>query len=404
MRRWKFAAAACALMIGGCTGSELYSGGVPASEEQVLAQDTYYEVPGDPEASRVSLRLPGDKKVRGLLIDFYNFDPGAKTPRSQMTSMWGFAIVAHNGNGFWDEAKDTKVDGQSTGARVGEMIYDFIGRVADESGHPELLEVPILVHGMSRFGSMGATFQRDFPNVNVIGYTNIVSGPGKDIETPETIALPGLLLPGEHDGAAGQIEQMVELRATEGARLGAAMNWREGHKCGNCELLAFPFFDQVIRERLKSGGELKTLAEEDGWLASTEDWSTAAKFNSYGGDPAQASWLPNAYTAAVWRSYVLQESTVKFQSPKALTKEKMQIGELSASEPLTVRLAGVDGWEGALELHDGDFPLPVEGVWIEEDGARFVEFTLELPPGLHALIPVHDGQPLSRPGLIMLLE
>lgn len=384
-----------------------FSSGVPMSEEEVLAQPTYWEIPNDQESSRVGMWIPPIDEVRGIWVDYYNFDPAFKTARLQMASMYGYAVVLHNGVGFWGEADDTNAEGQSTSERVAEMLFEFVGEVAEHTGREELATAPLIVHGMSRFGSAGAVIANAHGEHAMVAYTNIVAGPGKDsMFTDVVVQTPSLLLPGERDNSEKIMDDFFSVRGAHDPRTAVAMNWREGHNCGNCEQMAFPFFDQAIRARTTDDGGLRDLAMADGWLASPEDWRTIAAYGDYPGDPTRAAWLPNRYAAQVWQAYVTQEPALRFTGPKDVTNERLRSATLSASEALTITLRSEGRFGGEVALQDGDVRIDVAPTWGEDDdGNTTLEFSgVRLLPGLHALIAVQDGAALSRPGLLMLLE
>ncbi|WP_310483748.1 hypothetical protein [Chamaesiphon sp. VAR_48_metabat_403] len=92
-----------------------------------------------------------------------------------------------------------------------------------------------------------------------------------------------------------------------------------GHETGDTRLLAIPYFDALITQRLPlQGNDLRPIDPNLGWLGNvaTKEIAPIAKFT---GDPLAAAWLPNEETARKWQQYVTTGKIPPTQKPRAPT-------------------------------------------------------------------------------------
>jgi hypothetical protein len=132
-----------------------------------------------------------------------------------------------------------------------------------------------------------------------------------------------------------------------------AIQWREVHAITNWADNAVPFFHRMLEARLPADWDprsgfpvLNIIPEADGWLGSHQTFlgerrapihenAVIGPFAEFSGPKNEASWLPDEYTAWVWRAYVSRNPVVKITGPSA---------------PWAMnRLSHV-----GLDLHDGD--------------------------------------------------
>jgi hypothetical protein len=240
-----------------------------------------------------------------------------------------------------------------------EYWQQVANELATKTGHPELGTLPVFIMADSRRSAFVHQYLQAHAD-QLIGF-HVWSGfvpDDKTVSNPAAVAVPGLFIPAERDGAAvaDTVDGLVPWRA-KGARWGVAPAWGAKHGTTAGMPLAMPYWDQVIRARVPAGAtgpkvELNELPEASGVLADTSAWSTVSPYAEYKGDKTKAAWLPNAYVGNVWAGYVLKSASVRITAPAGDFDRKPS--GAGAGKPYDV---AVDGAPAGARIFDGDRAL-----------------------------------------------
>jgi dienelactone hydrolase len=198
---------------------------------------------------------------------------------------------------------------------TGQTLRDALHHFADQSGHPEIATVPLLLWGMSAGGQWDYNYVLWKPAgvmafvVNKGGYYN------EDDADPATRAVPGLFILGQTDEDF-RIRTITRLW-TEGRSRGAL--WaltpqpNSGHEFSKTDPLARVFFEAVLKARLPDPNALtsdspdaptmKPMQENPGWLGNVTTHEIHDDSNDADIDRT-AAWLPDESTAKAWKIFV----------------------------------------------------------------------------------------------------
>jgi hypothetical protein len=343
----------------GKPGELVFSAVVPLKKPKKTADRTE----GGLDHVFFTLWIPdGLKSVRGIYHTPFNLDTVDKAQSRAMAAHWGFALVGGN---LMRVAKDEFASSLITGVRD----------LATQSGHAELNEVPFI------FSSMSA-------------------GVGMCL---------GLA---ERDGR--QMEQLQELlpkrRAEWNASWAIATQWGRKHEWGQANYLLWPFFDEVIRQRLPSepGGSTVKLRPCDPakvWLGNPQSWTkrtaNTASHADYKGDKNAACWFPSESVASVWQAFVVPKPSLRIVSPASQGDGKA-LSIFAAGSEVNVTVECPPAFDGrTLALRDCTKPLAEALV---KNGK--VELAVKgLTTGFHTLIATVSDETgkkeLSRPVTIL---
>lgn len=189
----------------------------------------------------------------------------------------------------------------------------LLRRLAQESGHQELTNVPLLFWGHSAAGPFGASFAASYPE-RTIAFVRYHSGPvlGGDLKVVSQV--PALFLIGGKDPT-------LDASGTPGVE-GAKVLWTGGRAVGapwtlsldpdadhsgeeslrKANALVIPWITAVLRQRLSSdGGALRAVTDGSGWFGNNQT-GEAAPFGTFIGSKPEASWLPDEPSARGWRA------------------------------------------------------------------------------------------------------
>jgi hypothetical protein len=269
------------------------------------------------EKTDVNLFVPdGLKSIRGILINPADKSVGGGTVWGECCRHWGMVHM-----GIMLENVDKRNNRPNTLRKV---IDEALKQFAVESKHPDLVNAPFLFGGMSKGGGWSAELGQGFAG-RTIAFNNVcgwVGKPDADISMPAVFVIGGI-----PDGfkMLDSIATQYEPARQKGAAWCMAIQWGNGHNYGNANALAMPFLDSVINARLPNGadgdknpGHLAKIKLDDGWLGDRRTWgtnnATIAAYADYQGDKEVAAWLPNRYTAHVWRSFVSNDPPVQLHA------------------------------------------------------------------------------------------
>ncbi len=252
---------------------------------------------------------------------------------NEVCRLWGFGLVRINTDGYPREPDDN--------ARA---LVHAIRTLAERSGHSELVHVPFVPIGYSRYAPSAAFFTARFPG-RVLGHIsgNNVRGAefsprrASDALVWEQTPSHWLGCEWENIFSGGDKRTLVyNWRRPPTTLQMAGMTWRVYHDPGDYSDLAFTFVDQLIATRIPADwnprhgpAELLPVDRSQGWLGSHAGWSVPveeifatdnenahiAPYADFTADRHDASWLLNETMAWVWRAYNSRYPRVRIIAP-----------------------------------------------------------------------------------------
>jgi hypothetical protein len=193
----------------------------------------------------------------------------------------------------------------AAGARSN-AIPMLLQRVAEESGHPEVKDAPLLLFGYSVSGLLPQFFALAHPQrtIAAIGYTG-----GFDGDMTVVSHIPMLVVVGGKDPANdGTSEILWKKGRAAGAPWTYAVQADAGHG-GDADFikateLMVPWISAVLRQRLPTDdGALRAVTDGSAWLGNNQT-GEIAPVGSFAGSKTDASWLPDEQTARAWRTVI----------------------------------------------------------------------------------------------------
>jgi hypothetical protein len=197
---------------------------------------------------------------------------------------------------------------RGTGAALLEALKEF----AQQSGHAEVFQAPLLLYGESAGGQFDYDFALWKPD-RVMAFV-VNKGGYYDHDEPDsrTCSIPGLFFLGLKDSNL-RIQAITGIW-TEGRKRGAlwalAPQPNSGHEFSKTAAVARPFFDAVLKNRLPDDGLssddaplMNPMQENQGWVGDLttheiHDASTDSEPN------LNDAWFPDENSAAVWKAFV----------------------------------------------------------------------------------------------------
>ncbi len=326
----------------------------PANEATAdFATYDYSEVDEGVEKA-VRLAIPTDlQTVRGLLV---NTNAAGGDTRGRYTLPWLRAFAALHGFAFIGARGFNSHPGSVT------VLQHALTRFADESGHPELENVPFVAYGFSAGGGFANRLLDALPE------RVIASAPLSTVMRRMTIPDPALEVPvcmfsGElEDGTNALLVEAMQTHRPRGARFAWAVVEAQAHAETDQATLAIPFLDHCIRLRYPADADprtgpvtLKPLPLSSGWLADNTTWrstlTTIAPCNDPGAAAPTTSWLPDEDIARLYRAYATFAPVLKLTNPPSGAA-----WVLSEGEGLTVTAddSGFPGWQRMALYNVGD--------------------------------------------------
>lgn len=248
-------------------------------------------------------------------------------------------------------------------------IKDFAARTA----HPELERAPWCLWGHSGGGVWASLMQTLHPDRIVAIWLRSGAWPMMAVHgrvaKPQIPAaayqVPVMDNPGVKEQGHKQFDRVWQgtlaffrdYRA-QGALIGLAPDPRTSHDCGDSRLLAIPFFDACLAQRLPAKGSadqtLKPMDSRQAFLALPLSNDLPVPADSYTEKATEAVWLPNERIATIWAEYV-KTGTVRDVTPPPA--------------PYNVRLTANEGRGAELAWDaEADFESGLGGFVIQRDG------------------------------------
>lgn len=197
--------------------------------------------------------------------------------------------------------------------------------LGQQSGHPELSEVPWALWGHSGGGHWCGGMALLHPERVAAawlrsGVPQLKANPDRpSIKTHSlsdaALKVPLMCNPGTKEGVTvkdGRFarvwpanEVFFKAVRARGGLIGVAVDPLTAHECGNQRYLAIPWLDACLTARLAKdpSAPLRSMPTDQAWLAPLAGFD-AVPAATYADDPRQAAWLPNEAIARAWTQYV----------------------------------------------------------------------------------------------------
>ena len=345
----------------------------------------------------VRLAIPTSlRNIRGLLVDT-NAAGGDTRDRYTLPYLKSFAAL--HGLAF--------VGARAFNSHLGSVIVlqHALARFVDQSGHPELANVPFVVYGFSAGGGFANRLLNTLPE-RVIASAPLSTAMRMEVP-PGALEVPVCMFSGEQEERLNPLLTVtMEAQRPLGAHFAWAMVEGQGHAETSQATLALPFLDHCLRLRYPPDADprrgpvaLKTLPLSSGWLADNTTWRSEltkiAPYTDPGAAAATMSWLPDEDTAFIYRAYATFAPPLKLTNPPSGAVWVLKEG---ADLTITADGSAFPGWQ-KLALYDGARTLA-------EITQGPPHFTLTgLKPGVHAFFVMgtdaHGSQRASRPALVI---
>ncbi len=379
----------------GKPGETIYQTAVPLKKPKKSAD----RIDGGLNHVVFSLWLPeGEACVRGIYLMPFNVTGVEQEQSRAMCRHWKFALVGSN---------FMRVDKTEFGPTLLAGLKDL----AAQSKHPEVAHAPFITASMSAGVGMCVSLAEQLPERFIAcGLVCLEVAP----ETNRTSGVPMLSIFGERDGRQmEQHEALLPLRRKElDSSWAITVQWNRKHEWGQSNNLLWPFFDEVIRQRLPADAsplagpvELRPCDPNLTWYGDPSTWKTGAATIAaaadFKGDKSIACWFPGPQTAHAWQAFVVPKPLLKITTPES-QGDKKPLAVYGPAEKFSVQVtADAKLSEGKLELHDGS-------TRIAEGELKNHQATIEvgpLPLGIHTLIARASGPEgaleLARPVVVL---
>ena len=188
-----------------------------------------------------------------------------------------------------------------------DVILDGLASAAAASGHPELADAPLLIHGSS-FGAHGTHgFALRHPDRTIAIVLRI---PVQVCCGLVPADVPGYVLLAALDTVVSNVvaRELFDTHRASGSPWSFAVETGAQHDVPTSIALDLlgQWTDRMLAQRLPAGMvtpvQLVPLVAEAGWLGDIAT-GTIAAWPAYLGDLLQASWFPSQETAEGWRAF-----------------------------------------------------------------------------------------------------
>jgi hypothetical protein len=301
-----------------------------------------YWLHAERDDQQAHLWVPGGvKSIRGVVVDLGWPYEAWKTHLQEFARSQDFAVLS----GMWRYA------------RLPDVVAVVLERFGKEIGHPELANAPWLTRGFSRMGYQSARCAAEKPERVISCY--IGGSPGATLpifgrrgrskeQTQRNLEIfrrtPVIFINGSEDPFVGRNKRTntpyfawanrvyPRLRAKDVAA-SLAVEWGAGHGSHNNAPMLFAFWKAAIDARYPKDADprkgtppLKPLDRKEGYVVEVGYWGVTDEgkgrlshhgwahqgdhlgepipCKEYDGKGKRTVWLPDEYTAAVWRAFV----------------------------------------------------------------------------------------------------
>lgn len=193
-------------------------------------------------------------------------------------------------------------------------LDEQLRRLGEMTGHPELVDVPVLTFGHSNGTGFATVYAAERPE-RLIGWISYHSGHAWQLLLPGVEEAPGLVMHGHLDQwlENGQEEAVKNLRRQREAPVAMMLEAHVGHGPVDRDATwAFivEFCKAAMRVRLNDDGTLRPIEIEQGWLGELYNRGIGgqqdlniAPWLDFAGDRSTANWLSDRAFAETWQTY-----------------------------------------------------------------------------------------------------
>ena len=206
--------------------------------------------------------------------------------------------------------KATKNFGQWTDPRKGSgpAFIQALEKLAVQSGHRELSQIPWILWGHSAGGHWANYMAREYPNRVIMLISR--SGHGSEYIGSD-LKIPNLQLAGEKEVDTSQ--KWFRKLMTTGELRAVAIEPDVGHACTYSRFLTAAYIEAVLSE-LEKNGQVP-LERTKGWLGDI-DTLQIGDYESFKGNKDRAYWLVNETFARQWRQFLQTGNVPDRTAPK----------------------------------------------------------------------------------------
>jgi len=188
-----------------------------------------------------------------------------------------------------------------------DAVLPLLQRLAQESGHQELIDAPLLFWGHSGGAYAATRFASRFAE-RTVAFVRYNSGPTLQGDLSVLSRIPAVFFTGGKESK--EIIDGTETAWKRGRALGApwtfVINPDATHGNPNdlkkADQLLIPWITAVIRQRLSPKGDrLQAVPEGSAWIGNNRT-GEVAPFGSFLESRLQGSWLPDEPSAHAWHA------------------------------------------------------------------------------------------------------
>lgn len=196
-------------------------------------------------------------------------------------------------------------------------FLDALDIFSDTTGHPELKTVPWALWGHS--GGSSWVYHIFLNHGEKVIALFLRSGPPRlDTVSDKFIDVPIIFNMGLKEKTSERYSSLFEsgwklynYRRQKGAPVCWVTDPTAEHGCKKSRLLAIPFFDECIRQRLSEDGTLKKLNISDSWSGNLDDYTILA------GNNLTSTFLINKKFAESWKEFINTGNVTDITAPTA---------------------------------------------------------------------------------------
>lgn len=329
------------------------------------AEPPYYRVRYEPSAEPDGLQFgvnytvwipPGVHTLRGVVVHQHGCGEGSC--KSGLTGAWDLhwqALAKKHDCALLAPAYEQPQDADcqlwcdprnGSGVAFQKCLVDL----GNQSGHPELAEVPWALWGHSGGGHWAGGMVLLHPERVAAAWLRsgvplLEPNPARPHIKAHSLPDAALMVPimcnlgtkegvtvtdGRFAGVWPSNRTFFDTVRGRGGLIGVAVDPLTAHECGNQRYLAIPWLDACLTARLpqESGAVLQPMSAESSWLSDLTGQKAVAAAD-YSGDSAQAGWLPNESIARQWMRYVRDTQVADETPPPSPTRVRLDGNRLT---------------------------------------------------------------------------
>lgn len=266
-------------------------------------------------------------------------------------------------------------DPRNGSADVFDQALEDLGEM---SGHPELVEAPLVLWGHSGGGHWCGGMVMTQPDRIAAawlrsGVPMFEASPDRASIKPHALPdaalkVPMMCNPGTKEGVTvtdGRFAKVWPANVAffqkvrrRGGLLGVAIDPLTAHECGNSRYLAIPWLDKCMELRLpdEPGEPLREIPSDHAWLAEPTG-TTAIPAAGFDGDQLSMIWLPDESIAKAWMQFRHNTNVADLTPPPAPARVILDGNRLSWDAEADLQ----SGIEKFIVMRDGELLAEIRG-------------------------------------------